>query len=129
MPGKILLADDDPDVVEDLSLLFEDEGYSIITARNGEEALEKIRSEVPDLVILDLLMPRVDGFTVLKTLSEESWRDRAAMPVVVLTSIREEISQRRYELETGERMRPAAYVEKPYDHEQLLELIVSLMPA
>lgn len=129
MTGKILIADDDPDVVEDLSLLLEDEGFEVSSARNGEEALAGMESDHPDLVILDLLMPRVDGFTVLKTIHEEERRDLASIPIVVLTSIREEVSQRRYELETGERMRPAAYVEKPYDHDQLLELVRSLMPA
>jgi CheY-like chemotaxis protein len=127
MAKKILLADDDPDVLEDLSVLFEDEGLEIVTARNGEEALEKIRAENPSLIILDLLMPRIDGFTVLKVLREEEWRDRASIPVIVLTSIREEISQRRYLLETGARMQPAAYVEKPYEHEQLLELVKSFV--
>ncbi len=127
MAGKILIADDDPDVVEDLSILFEDEGYEIVVAGDGSEALEKIKLENPDLIILDLLMPRVDGFAVFNMLKDPRWERWSGIPVVVLTSVREEVSQRRYELETGMRMDYDAYIEKPYDHEELLELVKKLI--
>ncbi len=127
MAHKILIADDDPDVVEDLSILFEDEGYEIVVASDGAETLEKIEQENPDLIILDLLMPRVDGFAVFNTLKDPKWERWSGIPVVVLTSVREEVSQRRYELETGMRMDYDAYIEKPYDHEELLELAKRLI--
>ncbi len=127
MAKLILIADDDPDVVEDLSYLLEEEGFETASAGDGNEALEKIRELRPALLILDLLMPRVDGFTVIKTLRGPGWEELASLPVMVLTSIREEISQRRYELETGERMSFAAYLEKPYDHEELLERVRGLV--
>ncbi|RJP30220.1 MAG: response regulator [Actinobacteria bacterium] len=125
MNKRILLADDDPDVVEVVSMLLEDEGYEIITAKDGGEALEKIEAESPDLVILDLLMPRVDGFAVINTLHEPRFERWAGTPLIVLTSVREEVSRRRYELETGKQMDYAAYLEKPADPDELLETVAS----
>lgn len=127
MGKKILLADDDPDVIEVVSMLLEEEGYKIITAKDGEEALEKIEREEPDLVILDLLMPRVDGFAVFNRLHEPRYERWSRVPVVVLTSVREEVSNRRYELETGRKMEYAAYLEKPADPDELLETVSRLL--
>ncbi len=127
MEKKILLADDDPDVIEVVSMLLEEEGYEIITARDGAEALEKIEQEEPDLVILDLLMPRVDGFAVFNTLREPRYEKWSRIPVIVLTSVREEVCNRRYELETGKRMEYAAYLEKPADPDELLETVTRLL--
>lgn len=123
MQKKILLADDDPDVVEVVSILLEDEGYEVVTARDGAEALEKIKLENPDLIILDLLMPRVDGFAVFDMLRDPRYERWSRIPVVILTSVREEVSNRRYELETGRKMDYAAYLEKPADRDLLLETI------
>lgn len=127
MSRKILLADDDPDVIEVVSIILEDEGYEIVTARDGAEALEKIRSQDPDLVVLDLLMPNVDGFGVFAALREPAYERWSQIPVIVLTSVREEVSRRRYELETGKRMGYAAYLEKPADPDELLETVASLL--
>lgn len=127
MGKKILLADDDPDVVEVLSMLLEEEGYEIATARDGAEALEKLEGESPDLVILDLLMPRVDGFAFFEALRDPRYERWSKTPVVVLTSVREEVSNRRYELETGRRMAYAAYLEKPAEPDVLLETVSSLL--
>lgn len=124
---KILLADDDPDVVEVVSMLLEEEGYEIITAKDGAQALEKIERENPDLVILDLLMPRVDGFAVFNKLREPTYERWSRIPVIVLTSVREEVSNRRYELETGRRMEYAAYLEKPADPDELLATVSRLL--
>lgn len=124
---KILLADDDPDVVEVVSMLLEEEGYEIVTAKDGAEALEKIEREDPDLIILDLLMPRVDGFAVFNTLREPAYERWSRIPVIVLTSVREEVSNRRYELETGRRMEYAAYLEKPADPDELLATVTRLL--
>jgi CheY-like chemotaxis protein len=127
MPGKILLADDDPDVVEVISMLLEDEGYELVVAKDGAEALEMIKTENPDLIILDLLMPRVDGFEVFNTLRDESYERWSEIPIIVLTSVREEVSNRRYELETGVKMDYASYMEKPIEPDELLDTIASLI--
>lgn len=127
MAKKILLADDDPDVIDVVSMILEEEGYEIVTAKDGSEALEKIKLENPDLVILDLLMPHVDGFAVMDMLMDSRYERWSGIPVVVLTSVREEVSRRRYELETGRSMEYAAYLDKPADPDQLLETVASLL--
>ncbi len=127
MQKKILLADDDPDVVEVITMLLEDEGYEVITAKDGAEALEKIKLESPDLIILDLLMPHVDGFAVFQMLRDPRYERWSKIPVVILTSVREEVSNRRYELETGRKMDYAAYLEKPADPDVLLETVTKLI--
>ena len=127
MPEKILLADDDPDVVEVISMLLEEEGYELVVANDGAEALEKIKSENPDLIILDLLMPNVDGFEVFNNLRDESYQRWSKIPVIILTSVREEVSNRRYELETGVKMDYAAYMEKPVEPDELLDTVASLL--
>jgi two-component system response regulator VicR len=127
MSKKILMADDDPEVVDVISILLEDEGYEMITAKDGGEALNKIKAENPDLIILDLLMPRVDGFAVFKMLQDPENERWSGIPVVVLTSVRKEVSNRRYELETGRQMNYQAYLEKPPDHDELLATVASLV--
>jgi CheY-like chemotaxis protein len=127
MAKKILLADDDPEVVDVTSILLEDEGYEISIAKDGAEALERIKLDDPDLVILDLLMPNVDGFGVFNALRGPDYADRSGVPIIILTSVRREVSNRRYELETGQKMDYAAYLEKPADHDELLETVSSLI--
>lgn len=129
MAKKILLADDDPDIIEELSMLLEDDGYELVTAKDGAEVLEKIKQENPDLIILDLLMPRVDGFGVFNKLRDPNYERWSKTPIIVLTSVREEVSNRRCELETGEPMVCSAYLEKPADYDELIETVASLIDA
>jgi two-component system alkaline phosphatase synthesis response regulator PhoP len=108
MPAKILVVDDDPDIIDALDVLLQGEGYEVITAGDGEEGLLRIKEESPDLIILDLLMPKLDGYGVCKTL-------------------REDVSQRRYELETGMRMNVEDYVEKPIDPDVVLDRVTKIL--
>ncbi|MDP2945892.1 MAG: response regulator [bacterium] len=112
---KILLVDDDPDIRIAIGAVLQSRNYRVVTARDGEEALEKLKEELPDLMILDLMMPRIDGFAVLKQLKEPKWAEFKGMPIVILTSVREDAGRRRYELETALRMDVDDYVEKPID--------------
>ena len=121
MPAKILIVDDDPDIVDALYVLLEGEGYDVISANDGEEGLALIKEENPDLIILDLLMPKLDGYGVCKTLQDPRWSKWKDIPKLILTSVREEASQRRYELETGMRMNVDDYVEKPIDPDVVIE--------
>ena len=123
MQQNILVVDDDPDILEMLTLVLESQGYNVITARNGIEALESLKLQKPDLMVLDLLMPKLDGFSVCKELKDEKWSAYSDMPVIVLTSVREEASRRRYELETGLHLDVADYVEKPVAPEVLIEQV------
>jgi two-component system, OmpR family, response regulator RpaB len=127
MPPKILVIDDDPDIVDALFVLLEGEGYEVVSAGDGEEGLSRIREENPDLIILDLLMPRLDGYGVCKTLQDPRWSKWNDVPIIVLTSVREEASQRRYELETGMRMGVDDYVEKPIDPDVVLERVRKIL--
>lgn len=127
MPPKILVIDDDPDIVDALFVLLEGEGYEVASAADGEEGLVRIREENPDLIILDLLMPKLDGYGVCKMLQDPRWSRWKDVPVIVLTSVREEASQRRYELETGMRMGVDDYVEKPIDPDVVLERVKKIL--
>ncbi len=123
MSHRILVIDDDPDIVDALTVLLEGEGYEVHTASDGEEGLARIRELNPDLIVLDLLMPRMDGYGVCKTLQDPRWSRWKEIPIIVLTSVSEDASQRRYELETGVRMDVEDYIEKPIDPEVVLERI------
>lgn len=127
MGTKILVVDDDPDIREVLVDILEGEGYEVVTRTNGEEALEAIREENPDLMILDLLMPVMDGFAVCKQLNDPRWSKWKDMPVLILTSVREEVSQRRYELETGLRLNVDDYIEKPIEPDVVIDRVKKLL--
>lgn len=127
MNKRILIIDDDPDILEAVSMILESQGFEIIKATNGLEGLQKIKSYKPDLIILDLLMPKMDGFEVFKTLQEPQWDNYKNIPILVLTSVREEASRRRYELETGKELSVDDYLEKPFSPEILLSRIFKLL--
>jgi CheY-like chemotaxis protein len=128
MGEKILVVDDDPDVLEALKVVLESKPYTVITARDGLEGLEKVRQEAPDLIILDLLMPKLDGFGVVRALKEDPrYAKYSQIPILILTAVREEASRRRYELETGLAMDVDDYVEKPIAPEELLRRVEKLL--
>jgi DNA-binding response OmpR family regulator len=117
---KILVVDDDPDILDAVTWILESRGYQVVTARDGLEGLATLKSENPDLMILDLLMPKMDGFAVCKELQDPRWSKYRDIPVLILSSVREEASRRRYELETGRELDVNDYVEKPMDPNLLL---------
>ncbi|RLC59051.1 MAG: hypothetical protein DRH54_02975 [Chloroflexi bacterium] len=127
MQEKIMVVDDDPDILDALTMILESKGYQVITARDGIEALTKLEAEKPDLMILDLLMPKMDGFAVYKELQDTKWSKHRDIPILILTSIREEASRRRYELETGAELDIEDYVEKPFPPDILLERVGRLI--
>ena len=127
MPEKILIVDDDPDILEALSMILEAQGHQVATARDGVEGLANLKSEKPDLMILDLLMPKMDGFAVCKELQDPRWSKYRDVPILILTSVREEASRRRYELETGLELDVADYVEKPVSPDILLDRVGKIL--
>lgn len=127
MSVKILVVDDDPDIRDVLSELLEGEGFTVVTANDGSEGLQAIKAENPDMMILDLLMPVLDGFGVCKQLQDPRWSKWKDMPVLILTSVREEVSQRRYELETGLSLNVDDYLEKPIEPDVVLERVTNLL--
>jgi len=127
MPHKILVVDDDPDILEAISMILDSQGYKVVTARDGVEGLATLKAEKPDLMVLDLLMPKMDGFAVCKELQDPRWAKYKDIPILILTSVREEASRRRYELETGLELDVDDYVEKPVSPDTLLERVGSLI--
>ena len=124
---KILVVDDDPDILDAVTMILESQGYQVATARDGVEGLANLKGEKPDLMILDLLMPKMDGFAVCKELQDPRWSEYKSIPILILTSVREEASRRRYELETGLELDVDDYIEKPFPPDILLERVESLI--
>lgn len=85
MSAKILVVDDEPSIVDVLTRFLSREGYSVITAANGREALEQVRREPPDLILLDVTMPELDGFTVCERIKEDP--RTALIPITMLTGL------------------------------------------
>jgi two-component system response regulator VicR len=110
MSAKILIVDDEPPIIEVLSYNLKRESYQVLVARDGEQALAQARREQPDLVILDLMLPRVDGLEVCRTLRRE--RD---VPIIMLTARDSEID-RVVGLELG----ADDYVVKPFSVRELM---------
>ena len=85
---KILVVDDDVFVREMLLSILEAGGYTILTAENGQEALEKIKKEIPDLVLLDLVMPGINGFETCRRIRSDEATKK--LPVLIVTALRSE---------------------------------------
>ena len=85
MAKKILIVDDEPDIIAFISVVLEENGYSSISASNGIEGLELLRKEKPDLVLLDLMMPKKSGIAMFKELRKDP--DMSDTPVVVQTGV------------------------------------------
>jgi len=127
MQEKILVIDDDPDILDAISMILESQDYQVFTARDGIEGLATLKAEKPNLMILDLLMPKMDGFAVCKELQDPRWSKYKDIPILILTSVREEASRRRYELETGLELDVDDYVEKPMSPDILLDRVKKLL--
>ena len=124
---KVLVVDDDPDILDAISMILESQGYQVVIAHDGMECLDKLGAQKPDLMILDLLMPKMDGFAVFTELQSPKWSQYRDMPVLIISSVREEASRRRYELETGQELKPDEYIEKPILPRVLLECVEKLL--
>lgn len=81
---KILIVDDDQDFLQLLEFDIKKHGYTVVSASNGEEGLEKAKAEKPDLIILDIKMPKMDGYTFVRRLKKDE--DTKEVPLIVLTS-------------------------------------------
>ena len=124
--AKILIVDDDPDMRLAIGSVLRSRSYDVIEAGDGEEALRKLEEEKPDLMLLDLLMPKMDGFAVVKEL-KNAQEDYSNVPILIISSIREEASHRRYELEVGHELDVDEYIEKPIEPFILLERVQRLL--
>lgn len=114
---SVLVVDDEPRLVDVVRMNLEVEGYRVIEASNGQEALDRLKSDLPDLVLLDVMMPEMDGFATLKRLREVS-----SVPVIMLT-VRNEETDRIRGLEIG----ADDYLTKPYNPRELQIRIKALL--
>ncbi len=114
---RILVVDDDPPSVKMVSFLLREEGYDVVTASSGEEALHKINTEAPDLVILDVMMPRIDGLTLCRRIRQQS-----DLPVIML-SAKGETMDRVTGLEAG----ADDYLAKPFEPSELLARVKAVL--
>jgi CheY-like chemotaxis protein len=121
----ILIVDDDPDILDNIITVLETQPYRLATARDGKKCLEMIGQEIPDLLILDLLMPRMDGWGVIREMRSEP--RYAKVPIMVLTTVIEDASRRRYELETGMAMEVQEYIQKPVMPSELIRRVQNLL--
>lgn len=129
MPHRILIVDDDPDVTLFLSTVLRDNGYATETARNGVEALDRLRSDPPDLILLDLMMPQKSGIGLLSDLGDDTSLSR--IPIIMVTGVAGETGidldaflQRSQSTENGSRpVRIDGYIEKPVEPDTLLTCI------
>ena len=122
----ILVVDDDPDLVETVAMMLESKGCEVGMAYDGLEAEESIKQRRPDLLILDIMMPRKDGYVLCSELkADEDTRD---IPIVLLTAVGEAVPSTRYSHADGMSTEADDYIPKPIDTESLWEVVLNLLP-
>ena len=120
MSKKILIADDEPNIVTALEFLLQRNGYEVLVARNGDAALKIIEAQRPDLVLLDVMMPVKSGFEVCQRLRERAeWRD---IKIIMLTA-----KGRDVEMSKGLSIGADLYITKPFSTQELVTKINALL--
>lgn len=119
-PKKILIADDEPNILISLEFLMKREGYAVVLARDGQEALDAVLRERPDLVLLDVMMPLKSGFDVCHEVrANETVKDT---PIVMLTA-----KGRDTDVAKGLALGASAYMTKPFSTRELVQKVQSLL--
>lgn len=125
--AKILIVDDDPDIVESMRVVLESRGHRVSCAFNGQEGLKITRREIPDLIILDVMMPEgMDGFEVAREIKGDSKTKH--IPILMLTAIREKTGLD-FQKEAGDEdwLPVEDYCAKPLNHDALLKKVSKLL--
>lgn len=125
MGKKILVVDDDPDLVDATSIILKSRKYEVIVAYGGIEGLEKARNEKPDLIVLDVMMPDKDGYTVCRELKADP--DLSGIPVLLLTAVVANIPTTRFTQQMGMETEADDYIDKPVEPQVLVERIEALL--
>ena len=123
--GKILVVDDEPDVVDMLKMMLENASYEVVSAYDGKEGIEKAKEEKPDAIVLDLMMPGMNGFEACKEMKNDP--ELKAIPVIVLTAISRHFSDTKYARSLGLDLVSDDYIDKPVDPNVLLSRIANLL--
>lgn len=118
---KILLIDDDPDFVEAVKVIVEAGGYDVKVAYDGQEGLEAVAEEKPDLIVLDVMMPVMNGHEACAKLKEN--KDTAEIPVILLTAVADRVTTSTYTHRDMLESEAEDYMPKPVEPKELLELI------
>ncbi|HUU80540.1 MAG TPA: response regulator [Acidobacteriota bacterium] len=121
----ILVVDDDPDLVETVAMMLESKGCEVGRAYDGIEGEESIKERRPDLIILDIMMPRKDGYVLCAELkAKDEFRD---IPIVLLTAVGEAVPTTTYTHADGMSTEADEYIAKPIDTEGLWQVVSSLL--
>lgn len=121
MANKIMIVDDEPDVVDLVKLVLKSEGYDVVTAYSGKEALEKVGKEMPDLVLLDIMMPQMDGWEVYNHIkANPKTKD---IPVAMLTAKSQSIDK----MIGLHVVQVDDYITKPFGRSELLERVKKIL--
>jgi DNA-binding response OmpR family regulator len=123
MNNRILIVDDEPNIVVSLEFLMRREGYAVSVARDGEEGLASIRAELPDLVLLDVMMPKLNGYDVCQQVRSDP--ALARIRIVLLTAA----SARSADVDKGLALGADAYIPKPFGTRDLVIQVNSLLDA
>ena len=118
--GKILVVDDEIYIVHILDFSLGMEGYEVVTALDGEQALEKVKSEKPDLIVLDIMMPKLDGYEVCKSIKSNATTQH--IPVILLSAKGRNVDQK-----LGFDVGADDYITKPFSPRKLVERINQLL--
>ncbi|MCW2245491.1 DNA-binding response OmpR family regulator [Azospirillum fermentarium] len=121
MKPTILVADDEPSIVLSLQVLLQKAGYAVRIARNGEEALASVADAAPDLILLDAMMPKRDGFDVCQTLRADP--ALKSLPIIMLTA-----KSRDVERQKGMALGATDYITKPFSTRDLVALVRRHLP-
>ncbi len=123
--AKILLVDDDPVFVKATKAVLESKNYQVSVAYDGDEGLGKARTEKPDLIILDVIMPTKDGFTACEELKGDPKLSK--IPVIMLTSFAERRGETTIPVSRGLELEAEDYIDKPIDPKLLLARVDKLL--
>lgn len=119
----VLIVDDDPDLVETVCMMLEDRGYEVGKAYDGVEGEEAIKERHPDLLVLDVMMPRKDGYQLCAELKADS--ATKDIPVILLTAVGEAVPTTSYTHAQGMSTEAEEYIPKPVDSKTLVEAVDS----
>jgi CheY-like chemotaxis protein len=120
MAHRILVVDDEPPIVRLMEFILARQGHEMLVAVNGQEALDKIHAHRPDLVLLDIMMPRVDGYEVARTLRADP--EFATLPIIMLSAkAQEEDVQKGLDVGVNE------YITKPFSPEHLVHVVADYL--
>jgi len=117
---KILIVDDDENIIQTLKMRLEANGYKVFTASDGVEGLERAKEAEPDLILLNIMMPRLNG--IMTTLRLKGIGQTKSIPIIIMTGIKE-----REEMILARHVGAADYITKPFDSAELLKKIEKLL--